>query len=222
MVRSCPEVSTSASRAPWASKWLRASVTGSPVISRSVSITRAAKPGGALRPVPTAVPPSGSSASRGSADSSRSTPYCTCASYPENSWPRVTGVASIRWVRPGLDHGRELLRLALQREGEVAQRGHQVVDDRLGRRQVDRGREDVVGGLRGVDVVVRVHPPARSPGRGQRRDHLVHVHVRRGARAGLEDVDRELVVVARRRRPPRPPSAIAAASVRRRSPRARR
>jgi len=30
---------------------------------------------------------------------------------------------------------------------------------------------------------------------GQRRDHLVRVHVRRGARPGLEDVDRELVVV---------------------------
>ena len=40
-----------------------------------------------------------------------------------------------------------------------------------------------------VDVVVRVHVLAR-----ERRDHLVGVHVRRGARAGLEDVDRELVV----------------------------
>src|SRR5512133_697924 len=29
---------------------------------------------------------------------------------------------------------------------------------------------------------------------GQRGDHLVRVHVRRGARAGLEDIDRELVV----------------------------
>ena len=31
MVRSCPESSTSASRAPWASKWSRASVSGRPV-----------------------------------------------------------------------------------------------------------------------------------------------------------------------------------------------
>ena len=50
--------------------------------------------------MPVAVPPSGSSASRGSTDSSRSTPSRTCWAYPPNSWPSVTGVASIRWVRP--------------------------------------------------------------------------------------------------------------------------
>ena len=51
-------------------------------------------------PVPTAVPPSGSSASRGYTASSRSIPLRTWAAQPPNSWPRVTGVASIRWVRP--------------------------------------------------------------------------------------------------------------------------
>ena len=40
-----------------------------------------------------------------------------------------------------------------------------------------------------VHVVVRVRVLAR-----ERRDDLVCVHVRRGARPGLEDVDRELVV----------------------------
>ena len=79
IVRSWPEVSTSASRAPWASKWLRASVSGSPVSAAISAITSAANPAGALIPVPTAVPPSGSSASRGRADSSRSMPYSTCA-----------------------------------------------------------------------------------------------------------------------------------------------
>ena len=39
-----------------------------------------------------------------------------------------------------------------------------------------------------------------TPVAGQGRDHLVGVHVRRGARAGLEHVDRELVVVRRRPR----------------------
>jgi hypothetical protein len=34
-----------------------------------------------------------------------------------------------------------------------------------------------------------------DPIAGEARDHLVRVHVRRGAGAGLEDVDRELVVV---------------------------
>ena len=51
-------------------------------------------------PVPTAVPPSGSSRTRGRTDSSRSAAYRTVAAYPENSWPSITGVASMRWVRP--------------------------------------------------------------------------------------------------------------------------
>ena len=42
--------------------------------SISSSMTAAAKPGGVLMPVPTAVPPSGSSASRGSDACSRSWP----------------------------------------------------------------------------------------------------------------------------------------------------
>ena len=79
MVRSAPDASTSPSRAPWASKWLRASVSGRPVCSAMVPITAAAKPGGVLMPVPTAVPPSGSSATRGRAAWMRSMPYRTCA-----------------------------------------------------------------------------------------------------------------------------------------------
>ena len=55
-----------------------------------------------LTPVPTAVPPSSSSPSRGSAECSRSIPRRTCVPYPWNSWPSVTGVASIRCVRPAL------------------------------------------------------------------------------------------------------------------------
>ena len=55
---------------------------------------------------------------------------------------------------------------------------------------MDGGREDVVRALAHVDVVVRVHVVA-----GERGDHLVRVHVRARAGAGLEDVDRELVVV---------------------------
>ena len=73
-VRSCPDVSTSASRAPCASKWSRASVSGSPVSWTNRSITSRANPGGVLMPVPTAVPPSGSSARRGRLHCSRSMP----------------------------------------------------------------------------------------------------------------------------------------------------
>ena len=73
MVRSTPLSSTSESRVPCASKWLRASVNSWPVRSESTAIVRAAKPSGVLMPVPTAVPPSGSSRTRGSTASSRST-----------------------------------------------------------------------------------------------------------------------------------------------------
>ena len=90
----------------------------------------------------------------------------------------------------GLDDVGELLRLRLERRLERAHRRQQVVGDLVERRQVDGGGEDVVGGLAHVDVVVGVGPVAGEVG-----DHLVGVHVRGGAGAGLEDVDRELVVV---------------------------
>ncbi len=73
-------------------------------------------------------------------------------------------MASIRWVRPAFTTVGELRRLRLQRPGQVRQRGQQVVDDRGGGGQVDRGGEDVVAGLGGVHVVVRVH--LAGPARG--------------------------------------------------------
>ena len=51
-------------------------------------------------PVPTAVPPTASSRSDRIALSVRSTAFATWAAYPENSCPSVTGVASIKCVRP--------------------------------------------------------------------------------------------------------------------------
>ena len=89
-----------------------------------------------------------------------------------------------------LDDVLELGRLRFQRALQRAHRGQQVMGDLVERRQVHRAGEDVVGRLAHVHVVVRVRAVAREV-----RDHLVGVHVRRGARAGLEDVDRELVVV---------------------------
>ena len=91
---------------------------------------------------------------------------------------------------PGLDDVRELVRLGLQRCLQALQRGQQLRAHLAQRGQVHRRREHVVGGLAHVDVVVRVHAALGEVG-----DHLVRVHVRGGAGAGLEDVDRELVVV---------------------------
>ena len=50
--------------------------------------------------VPTAVPPCASNRKRGKADCTRSIPNLICWAYPENSWPRVKGVASCKWVLP--------------------------------------------------------------------------------------------------------------------------
>ena len=91
----------------------------------------------------------------------------------------------------GLDHVGELLRLRLERRLRAPPiAGSRSWVDLAERREVDGGGEDVVGRLAHVDVVVGVAPVAGEVG-----DHLVGVHVRGGARAGLEDVDRELVVV---------------------------
>ena len=88
-----------------------------------------------------------------------------------------------------LDHVVELRGLRLERACERLHRRQQVVDGPVERREVHGGREDVVRRLAHVDVVVRVHALA-----GEVRDHLVRVHVRARPGAGLEDVDRELVV----------------------------
>src|SRR5690606_25598602 len=99
------------------------------------------------------------------------------------------GVHQVRAA--GLDHLGELLALALQGGGEVVEGGDELLSDGRGGRDVDRGGEDVVGRLAGVDVVVGVHRAAEALG-GEGGDDLVHVHVRRGARTGPEDVDGEV------------------------------
>ena len=91
---------------------------------------------------------------------------------------------------PRLDDVLEALGLARERALELLERGQQLVGRTIERREVHGAGEHVVGGLAHVDVVVGVHAVA-----GQRGEDLVGVHVRRGARAGLEDVDRELRVV---------------------------
>src|SRR5699024_3554635 len=81
--------------------------------------------------------------------------------------------------------------LGLVQEGslKLLQGRNEVLDGGLGGGDVGGGREGVVGGLAHVDVVVRVNLDARLLSQG--RDDLVGVHVRGGAGAGLEDVDRE-------------------------------
>ena len=97
------------------------------------------------------------------------------------------GVHQVRAT--GLDDVMELGRLRAQRLLELLERRQQGVGRRVERREVHGGGEHVVGRLPHVHVIVGMGAIA-----GERRDHLVGVHVRRSPRAGLEHVDRELVV----------------------------
>ena len=53
-----------------------------------------------FKPVPTAVPLYANSLNIGSLDLIRSIEFFIICVYPENSWPKVRGVASYVWVLP--------------------------------------------------------------------------------------------------------------------------
>ncbi len=96
----------------------------------------------------------------------------------------------------GLDDVVELAGLVVQGAAQLLERGQQVFLDGDQGRQMDGGRDDVVGGLAHVDVVVGVDgllgaDLAAHDLYGPVGDHLVGVHVGRGAAAGLEDVEDE-------------------------------
>jgi len=149
-----------------------------------------------FKPVPTAVPPSGKfvglpSTLRGSAPP---TPP-PCLEYPLNSCPSRIGTASCRCVRPILTIS---WNCAAFDSSEICNRpiaGRQATVRRLGSGDMDRRRNHVVAGLSAIHIVIRGALRAR-PG-----DHLIGVHISRGAAAGLEDVQHEL---RNRGRPPSP------------------
>jgi hypothetical protein len=90
--------------------------------------------------------------------------------------------------------------LRLQLAVDLVERGQQPLVDRARGGDVHRGREAVVRRLRLVDMVVGVDRRLAAAIAGQdlvgaARDHLVGVHVRLGARSGLPDDERKLVVV---------------------------
>ena len=78
---------------------------------------------------------------------------------------------------------------------QMGKRGDQVSDDPERGRQVDRGREHIVRRLGSVGLVIRAN---LSPElfTSEIRQYFIHIHVCRGTRAGLEDVDRELIKMA--------------------------
>ena len=176
-----------------------------PVIARQVlDRQRGVARVGALMPVPIAVAPR---LTRGAAPtSSRS----RAMSSVERACEGVELLAErhrhrvLQLGAAHLEHVANSTRLGRKRVGQLARApassGAVAEDDR----ELHRGRVGVVGRLRQVDVVVRVQRarsrPCAWPDELERAvgDHLVRVHVRRGAGAALDHVDDELVVVAGR------------------------
>ena len=142
-----------------------ASVSGRPSVARRAGRSTAAGEAGfgALRPVPTAVPPSGSSPTRGQrvARAARSPSLDLRGVAAELLAERDRrGVHQVGAARPSRPSANSRC-LAPQRAGAGARApGSRSSTIAIGRGEVDGRREHVVGRLRGVDVVVGVHRPA--------------------------------------------------------------
>ncbi len=100
MPLSVPCVSTIALCVASASNLFCAGVNGNEVSLAISAVASLSKSLGALSPVPIAVPPSASSARCGSVFLIAISAWSSIETYPESSWPRVIGVASIICVRP--------------------------------------------------------------------------------------------------------------------------
>ncbi|MNS91569.1 hypothetical protein D3C72_1256630 [compost metagenome] len=96
---STPDNSSRASCAAMPSTLQGLGWKGRPVRRATSAQNASAKPGGALSPVPAAVPPCGSISRRGRVASMRAMPCPTWAAKPSKLRPSVVGTASIRWVR---------------------------------------------------------------------------------------------------------------------------
>ena len=102
------------------------------------------------------------SAAAARTDCRRAMPSSICARQPPSSWPSVTGIASIRCVRPVLTMPPTSPPCASIVSLQLLERRQQLLGDRQRGAQVDRGRNHVVAALAHVDVIVRMHgvPPA--------------------------------------------------------------
>ena len=95
----------------------------------------------------------------------------------------------------GLDHVGEGVAAVAERHGQFVEPREQFIQQQQ-RGDADRGRKDIVRRLRHVHVIVRMHRLVRAALRiSEVGDDLVHVHVERRSRAGLENVDDELRAV---------------------------
>ncbi len=105
-----------------------------------------------------------------------------------------------RWVRPIFTMRSNSAAFSASASRKRGKRRDRSSSTARARGDVHGRRDDVVGRLAHVHVIVRDGPAvaAAARARGAIGDHLVGVHVGRGARAGLEHVDDEVRVEARR------------------------
>ena len=99
----------------------------------------------------------------------------------------------------GLDDGCELRSLLVERIGELLHLGNQQTELNGGC-DADGGRKDIVRRLRHVDVIVRMDRLVLADLSAQCavrdvRDHLVAVHVERGACTRLKNIYWKLITV---------------------------
>ena len=130
--------------------------------------------------------------------SSRS-PDRVCAAQPEIAWPRVSGVASCKWVRPTITTFENAFALASSVSRSCPTAGSRNCLIWSDRGDVHDGREHVVRRLAVIDVVVGVDRLLRSDHAagdldGPVGDHLVGVHVGLRAGPGLKHDQRKLIV----------------------------
>ena len=93
-----------------------------------------------------------------------------------------------------LDYLGKLGGLQAERVSQMTQRRQQAEDQVVSRGNVNSARKDVVARLGRIHVIIGVYGLAQLCG-GEGSDHLVGVHIARGARPGLEDIKRKLTVV---------------------------
>ena len=198
VVRSAALVATTCSLPAWAAKWSRASRRCSPVISERLAITFWANSGWVLMPVPTAVPPRGSSPrpSRERASSPPARVHLAEVAAENLAEADRRGV-----LQMGAADGDDVVegqRLLAERLLHAGQGRDQALADLDGGGQVHGRGDHVVARLAEVDVVVGMDRMAA--GRfaeqlgGAVGQHLVGIHVGAGSRAGLEDVEGEVRV----------------------------
>src|SRR5215217_8269990 len=167
------------------------SFSGKRVISRSFSSASGAYSRELFVPVPTAVPPSGTSRSCSSTEARRSVARRAFCAYARNSSPSFIGTASCKCVRADLS-------IPANSSAFFAKDVSSFRRTSTSNREPHRRRHHIIGRLALVDVIVWIDDfvfTTCAPDHLERavRDDFVHIHVVGRAGACLKYVECEVV-----------------------------